>query len=113
MTTPVSRSHTVTARIDTDTTPTPAALDSTPMARAAVPASVMSAEEYQRRTLEELADDLIVDGVAYSRAEWEAAEDGVHRTTTIEDGPDHARPEEDVPAAGRASSVWNGTDAPF
>ncbi|MFD6470810.1 hypothetical protein [Streptomyces goshikiensis] len=42
----------------------------------------------------------------------EAAEDGVRRTTTVQDGQDHTRPEQDVPAARRAT-LWNVTDAPF
>ncbi|WP_327309700.1 hypothetical protein OG730_42430 (plasmid) [Streptomyces sp. NBC_01298] len=159
MTTPLSRSNTVTVRIDTEPTSTPVSgacaeevyevtvfrtemitfclraasaqdaeeryltdgeetvslnVDSTvrvdpapaPAAPAAVPAlaPVMSAEEYQLRTLEELADDIIVDGVAYSRTEWDRIQDGVHHTTTDETP---------APAAQRTRPTWNGTDAPF
>ncbi|MFD4247292.1 hypothetical protein ACFWP3_37750 [Streptomyces sp. NPDC058525] len=104
MTTHVQRPATVSARIDDDSTRVPAAV---------YPAPAMSVEEYQRRTLEELADDVIVGGVAYSRAEWEAAEEGVRRTTTDEDDPRRVRAAEVAPAARRAPSVWNGTDAPF
>ncbi|MFD6505535.1 hypothetical protein [Streptomyces goshikiensis] len=50
MTTAVLRSHTVTARTDTDSAPTPGAPDTTPAARAASPASAMSVEGHQRRT---------------------------------------------------------------
>ncbi|MEV6683379.1 hypothetical protein AB0N09_41995 [Streptomyces erythrochromogenes] len=123
----MTRSHTVTARIDTD--PAPAVhtasedeetgsetvslnvdstvrLDAVPTPDLAAvntaPAPAMSMDEYQRRTLEELADDIIVCGVAYSRTEWEAAEDGVQRTTTDE-----------APAAQRTRPSWDGTEAPF
>ncbi|MEV6676245.1 hypothetical protein AB0N09_05160 [Streptomyces erythrochromogenes] len=97
MTTAVSRSHTVTVRIDADSTPAPAAGNP-------APAPAMSMDEYQRRTLEELADDVIVCGVAYSRTEWEAAEDGVQRSTSTTD---------ETPAARNRPSTWNGSEAPF
>lgn len=94
MTTAVTRSHTVTARIDTPgNAPAPAVPNTAP---------AMSAEEYQLRTLHELADDIIDCGVAYSRAEWERAEDGVRTTTT-----------EEAPAAQRTRPTWDGTEAPF
>lgn len=95
---PRPRPRTVTVRIDdTGTDTVPAAVN-----RAAAPP--MSLDEYQRLTLEELADDVIVDGVAYSRTEWERAEYGVQRTTTADDEP---------PAAQRTQTPWNGTDAPY
>lgn len=97
MTTPVSRSRTVTVRIDTDSTPGPVAGNT-------APAPAMSVEEYQLRTLHELADDVIVDGVAYSRTECDRIQDGVQRIPTVETP---------APAARCARSTWNGTDAPF
>ncbi|MER6520004.1 hypothetical protein ABT246_24510 [Streptomyces sp. NPDC001553] len=69
------------------------------------PAPTMSREEYQLRTLDELADDVIVDGVAYSRTEWERIQDGGAQHTTTD--------ETLAPAARRTRSTWNGTDAPF
>ncbi|MFB7836190.1 hypothetical protein [Streptomyces sp. NPDC056056] len=118
MTTHVQRPASVTARIDALTTPAPAAsaareetrsqtvtlnVDSTARLHTA-PAPAMSAEEYQRRTLEELADDVIVDGVAYSRAEWDRMQDGGQHTTTDE---------MPTPTAPRTQPVWDGTGAPF
>ncbi|MEV6683384.1 hypothetical protein AB0N09_42020 [Streptomyces erythrochromogenes] len=89
----------VDSTVQLDSAPAPARtdIDSTP-------APAMSRDEYQRRTLEELADDVIVCGVAYSRAEWERAEYGV-QSTTID--------AEEAPAAQRTRLAWDGTDAPF
>lgn len=105
MTIPVSRSHTVTARIEMPVR-TPAR--PVQVAGSPVPAPVMSMEEYQRRTLDELADDVIVGGVAYSRTEWDRIQDGAQHTTTVET-PAPAP----VPAARRTRPTWNGIDAPF
>ncbi|MCZ1011998.1 hypothetical protein O1L68_40520 [Streptomyces lydicus] len=46
------------------------------------PVPVLSPAEYQAMTLHEVADELVVGAVAYSRSEWEPdLEDGVrHRT---------------------------------
>ncbi|MFE2850184.1 hypothetical protein ACFXJO_03525 [Streptomyces lavendulae] len=113
MTTPVTRSHTVTVRIDTAPE---AAVDSTqaaPAAPAPASAPVMSADEYQWRTRDELADDVIVDGVPYSRAEWDRMQDGGQHTTTDKDSVHRAHAAEGAPTVRRAPSVWNGTDAPF
>ncbi|MFJ5635009.1 hypothetical protein ACIQF5_20520 [Streptomyces goshikiensis] len=98
MTTLIRRPATVTSRIDAPTTP--------------APAPVMSAEEHQLRPQEELADDIIVCGVAYSRTKWDAAEGGVHRTTTAEDNPRRVRAAEEAPAARRAPSARTGNGAP-
>ncbi|WP_129291929.1 hypothetical protein [Streptomyces lydicus] len=48
------------------------------------PVPVLSPAEYQAMTLHEVADELVVGAVAYSRSEWEPdPEDGVrHRTHT-------------------------------
>ncbi|MFD6470520.1 hypothetical protein [Streptomyces goshikiensis] len=96
MTTRIEHPATVTARID-DSDTLSAALNPTP-------ALLMSREESQHRTWEELADDIIVDGVAYSRAEWDRIQEGVQHATTDETP---------APATRRTRSTWNGTDAPF
>ncbi|MEU9420976.1 hypothetical protein [Streptomyces sp. NPDC048272] len=98
MTIPVSRPRTVTAHIETPDSP-PAQAAGNP-----VPAPAMSMDEYQRRTLEELADDIIVGGVAYSRNEWDRMQDGAQHTNPVETP---------APATRRTRSTWNGTDAPF
>ncbi|MFE8941181.1 hypothetical protein ACFYNX_27365 [Streptomyces sp. NPDC007872] len=68
------------------------------------PAPVMSVEEYQRRTLDELAGGVIVDCVAYSRAEWDGIQDGGQHTTADE------RP---TRTARRTQTACDGTEAPF
>ncbi|MFE0778900.1 hypothetical protein [Streptomyces sp. NPDC058861] len=68
------------------------------------PAPPMSAEEYQLRTLDELADDVIVDGVAYGRAEWDRMQDGGQHTTADE---------MPAPTAPQTQTTWDGTQAPF
>ncbi|MFJ5635245.1 hypothetical protein ACIQF5_21740 [Streptomyces goshikiensis] len=94
MTIPVSRSRTVTARIDTGPAPDTAN---------PIPTPGMSREEHQLHTLYELADDVVVDGVAYSRAEWDRIRDGFQPDTV----------ETPTPATRRTRPTWNGTDAPF
>ncbi|MEU9420984.1 hypothetical protein [Streptomyces sp. NPDC048272] len=96
MTSAVTRSHTVTARIETpDSTPAPAR-------SAGNTAPAISRDKYQLGTLHELA--AIIEGRGRLQPD---------RVNRIQDGVQHATVETPAPAAHRTRPTWNGTDAPF